>query len=444
MSQTNQPYPSTRHAWYMVVLLTIAYVLSFVDRYVLGLLVEPIKADMALTDTQIGLLLGPAFAIFYATMGLPLGWMADRKRRSWIVAFGIAIWSAATAASGLARNFIHLFIARVSVGVGEATLSPCAMSMIADSFPKKKRGRPIAFYSAALSLGAGIASLTSASVLSWAKSVPTIELPLIGTLAPWQFTFIILGLPGLFVSILFFMLKEPTRRHQLTAEGNDGSGFADMLKYVGSRWTVFASFVSLICLMTIVAYSQGWLAAMFKRSWGWEAEKYALINGLSLIVLGPLTVNFAGWLSDRMYRRGHHDAPLLIVICGAFILVPTGIIGPLMPSAVMAFIVLLINTIGIALVSATALTALLNITPGQIRGQTVALYYMVISMAGLFLGPSLVGVLTDYVFGAENLRYSVAAVPLIFGLPVLALTPVTRRLYQREFQQFELSKNEST
>ena len=142
-------YPKPAQAWYIVILLTLAYVLSFVDRYILGLLVELIKADMGLTDWQIGLLLGPAFAIFYATMGLPLGWLADRWRRTWLVGMGVFLWSAATAASGLAKNFWHLFVTRMAVGVGEATLSPCAMSIISDSFPKHKRGRPIAVYTAA-------------------------------------------------------------------------------------------------------------------------------------------------------------------------------------------------------------------------------------------------------------------------------------------------------
>ena len=126
----------------MVIVLTIAYILSFVDRYILGLLIEPIKADLGLTDTQIGYLLGLAFSLFYATMGLPLGYLADRKRRTVLVAAGIAVWSLATAASGLAKNFWHMFIARMTVGAGEATLSPCAMSMISDSFPREKRGPP--------------------------------------------------------------------------------------------------------------------------------------------------------------------------------------------------------------------------------------------------------------------------------------------------------------
>jgi len=150
---------SATSGWITVAFLTIAYLFSFIDRWILGLLIEPIKADLGLTDTQIGLLLGPAFAIFYATMGLPLGWLADRRNRVRIVAVGIGLWSIATAASGLAKSFIHLFIARMSIGVGEATLSPCAMSIISDSFPREKRSRPIAVYTTALSLGAGLASL---------------------------------------------------------------------------------------------------------------------------------------------------------------------------------------------------------------------------------------------------------------------------------------------
>ena len=161
-------YPTSARAWTMVSLLTPAYVVSFVDRYILGLLIDPIKADLGLSDLQMGLLLGPAFGIFYATMGLPLGFLADRSRRTWIVAAGITIWSAATAFSGLAKNFAQMFVARLSVGVGEATLSPCAMSLISDSFPEDRRGKPIAMYSSAISVVSALAALLGAAVLTWA------------------------------------------------------------------------------------------------------------------------------------------------------------------------------------------------------------------------------------------------------------------------------------
>lgn len=426
-----------KYAWYTVVLLTVAYIFSFVDRYILGLLVQPIKDDLGLTDTQIGLLLGPAFALFYTTMGLPLGWLADRARRTWIVGAGIAIWSIATAACGLARNFGQLFLARVSVGIGEATLSPCALSMIADSFPEDRRGKPIAFYSAALTLGAGIASLAGASVLAWSKSVSDIELPLIGQVAPWQFAFIAVGLPGLPLAIMMFSLREPARQDLGDIGSGGKAGLRDALRYINSRRRAYVGFTAIVCIMTVVAYSQGWLPAMFQRTWGWPTEKYALYNGLALLLLGPVCVNLAGWASDRLAAAGRRDAPLLIVITGVLILVPTGVLAPLMPNAWAAFTMLQINTIGIAILSATAPTALLNVTPGQIRGQVVALYLIVISIAGLMLGPTSIGIMNDYVFGEEGIRYSTALVPLLIGVPIMLTIRGTRRRYLQELVELQ-------
>jgi len=414
----------------MVGILTVAHFLSFADLYVLGLMIEPIREDLELSDTQIGLFLGPTFAIFYAMMGLLFGYIADKKRRTWIVAGGILIWSVATAASGLAKNFVHLFVARISVGVGAAALSPCAMSMISDSFPREKRGRPISLYSAAFLLGAGIASLVSAGVLAWAKTVPEVSLPLIGAVAPWQFTFFVVGLPGIFVAAIMFRVREPKRQRKPGLEIKPR--FDVMLKHVFSRWKVYGSFVAFICLMTICAYSQGWNAPMFQRTWGWEAQQYAFVNAIVLLAIGPATVNLAGWMNDKWFAEGRHDAPLKIMIIGALIFVPTGIIAPLMPSPWIAMGIYAINTVGIATTMATGVTGLMNITPAEIRGQTVALYYMAISFAGLFLGPTTVGWMSDNVFSNEQLNYAVAIVPAIYGIPILLLSGFALRAYRGE------------
>ena len=424
-------YPAAGYAWYMVILLTLAYICSFIDRFMLGLLVEPIKADLGFSDTQLGLLLGPAFAIFYATMGLPLGWMADRYRRSWIVAAGIAVWSAATVASGLVKNFFQMFIARMSVGIGEATLSPCAISMISDSFPPDRRAKPIAFYSMAISIGAAIASLFSATVLIWAKSSPETSLPWVGTVAPWQFAFIAVGLPGFILALMFFTLREPRRQERGLTGGLGNASLIDTLKFILQRWRAFASFLTIFCLMTTVAYSQGWSAALFMRTWGWEASTFALVNGIVLLAVGPATVNLAGWWCDRWYAGGTKDAALRIAIIGAFIMVITGIIAPLMPTGEAAMAMFGVNAVGLAMVTATGVTALLNMTPGEIRAQVVAFYYMAISLAGLLLGPTTIGILNDQVFGELGLKYSMALLPFVYGLPVLLLVPVTLRLYTR-------------
>ncbi len=421
-------YPPAGSAWLLVSILTIAYVVSFVDRWILGLLIEPIKADLSLSETQIGLLLGPAFAIFYATMGLPLGYLADKKKRTLIVAAGVAVWSVATVFSGFARNFVQLFIARMTVGVGEATLSPCAMSLISDSFPENRRGKPIALYSSAISLGAGLAALLGAGVLAWVSANEGFQLPLVGELKAWQLTFIIVGVPGLLLSLFFLLVREPRRMDVVS--GQAPSHLGHMLAHVGRHWGTYLSFVITFCFMTIVAYSHGWLAVMFQRTYGWPVEEYAFYTGLTLIVVGPVSVNVAGWLSDRYSQRGVEDAPLRIALVGLVLALPPSILGPLMDNAWVAFGLLAFANVGIAFISATGVTALLKIVPSRIRAQTIALYYMAISLSGLMLGPTLVGVLNDAAFGAEGVRYSIALLPALFGLPVVLLIPVILGRYR--------------
>jgi len=133
-------YPSPVYSWYVVVVLTVAYMFSFLDRQILALLIEPIRQDLEITDFQISLLLGLAFGIFYTALGIPIGRLADRRSRRGIIAVGVTIWCLMTAACGLARNFSQLFLARIGVGVGEATLNPSAYSLISDYFPRQRRG----------------------------------------------------------------------------------------------------------------------------------------------------------------------------------------------------------------------------------------------------------------------------------------------------------------
>lgn len=401
----------------MVALLTLAYLLSYIDRSVLGLLVQPIKADLGLSDAQIGWLLGPAFAIFYATVGLPLGWLVDHKPRTRLIALGVTVWSAATAACGMATGFLQLFLARMTVGVGEAVLSPAAFSIIGDSFPVERRARPIAIYSMAITLGAGIASLIGAAVLTWAKSSPEITLPVLGTIAPWQATFLAVGLPGFAVAIVFLLVREPRRQPVVGVADNS---FREVLRYVVDHRREYLLIIGIVAAMVIVAYSQGFLAAAFERRWGWPPEYYARLNGIVSLVVGPAVYLATGTLCDRLLRAGDSDAPLKIMSVSLIVLVPSGSVAMLMPSAWLAFAVLTVATGAIGAISAVGVTALLQRTPPAIRGQVVALYYMAISLAGLLLGPTTVGFLSTHVLGEERLHLAIGAIPLIYGtLPAL-------------------------
>ena len=429
-------YPPARAAWFLVAMLTLAYVFSFVDRYILGLLIEPIKADLGLTDEQIGLILGPAFGLIYAFSGLFIGWFVDNWRRTWIVGIGMAVWSAATAVSGLAANFWQLFFARMTIGAGESVLSPAAFSMIADSFPEESRGKPIAFYTAALTLGAGIASLIGGGVLLWAKTTDGLTVPLLGLLAPWQLVFMTVGLPGLLLAVYFFFVKEPERRPNVGGDAAlQGASIFKAWGYVAKNGATYFTFVSLVMVMTIIAYSQGYLPSTFERTWGWEREQYAFVNGVALLVIGPANVMLMGYLSDRWMQAGVRDAPFRLLVIGFLIMVPTGAAAMFMPTGVLAYAVLCINTVGIGMVSAVGVTALLLITPAQIRGQVLALYYMTISLSGLFLGPTTVGSLSTRVFGEDNLNFAVAAVPVIYGVIPMLLIPIAWRLYRKQMER---------
>ncbi len=425
---TDADYPKPAYAWTLVAMLTLAYVSSFIDRYILGLLIDPIKESTGASDTQMGFLMS-AFTWTYALIALPLGFLVDRKSRTKLVAIGVFLWSIATIWTGTAKSFLQLFLARMSVGVGEAVLSPAAFSMIGDSFPKERRGLPIAVYSMALVVGAAIANLLSGGVLKWADTVGEVSLPFVGALETWQFIFIIVGLPGLVIAAVFLLIKEPPR---IESSPREGAKMSDAFVFIGKKAPAFFTFVSIFMCMVAVAYGQGFNASLFKRTFGWDQANYAIWNGLSILAISPIVYITFGKLSDRWVSAGRRDAPLLIAIIGLFIMVPSAVIAPMMPTGVLCFAVFCITTVGIGMVSVSGVNALLAIVPGDIRGVVVAAYYFFISFIGGALSPPLIGWVNDAFFAGEGLQYAMSIYPIVFGLPVMILVPWTLKLYRRE------------
>ena len=233
---------SNAYAWYVVLLCMLAYIFSFIDRQILALMIEPIKADLNLSDTQFSLLHGLAFSLFYAFMGLPLAYLADRFSRPKIIAVGIVFWSIATALCGLSKSFIQLFFSRMGVGVGEATLSPAAYSMFSDMFSKDKLGRAVAVYSSGSFVGGGIAFLVGGYVIGLLKNMSLIEVPLLGAIKAWQMAFILVGLPGVFIGLLFILtVRDPQRKGQrLDAQGHvEKTSMKKAFKFIKKHRTTF-------------------------------------------------------------------------------------------------------------------------------------------------------------------------------------------------------------
>jgi MFS family permease len=433
------PYPNPTYAWYVVTLLLLSYIVSWLDRQILSYLIGPIKGSFELNDTQIGLLLGPAFAIFYITLGIPLGWLADRKSRRSMIGWGIALWSFMTAISAYARNFSQLFLARIGVGVGEAVLTPAALSLINDYFPKDKRGRAVSLYMSGISMGTAIGSILGGWIVAQVMKTPEVTLPVFGTMEGWRATFIIVGLPGLILALLMLTVKEPYRRDRAALSAGQPS-LVDALKYYWDHRGAFGCLWFGQTGMTVIGYSQFFNAELFRRTWGWGMAEIGLALGIMFLIFGPGGANFGGWLADRFTKQGDKGGPMRAVLIANSILIPFSIFYPLMPTPWLALAMLALSTFGGAMASACGATATTLLAPNQVRAQAVAVYWVIINFAGLFLGPPLVGLITDRVFGNEAaLKYGLAAVPALMAVPVFLLLTRGLKNYRAEMAALDRS-----
>ncbi|MEJ2245852.1 MAG: MFS transporter, partial [Acidobacteriota bacterium] len=231
-------YPKTGYAWYVVVILYLCYTFSFVDRAIITYLVEPIKADLLINDTYFSLLSGLSFVAFYAFMGIPVGRLADAKSRRNLLLVGVALWSTMTILCGQASTFWQLFFTRMGVGVGEACLVPCAYSLITDYFPRERRSLPLTVFSGGIMLGAGVANVCGGMVAQYAQSGGPREIILFGLVQPWQLSFILVGLPGIFFIAAIATIREPARHEQ-----KDKPDSAAMFRYLGRHWATFSSLI---------------------------------------------------------------------------------------------------------------------------------------------------------------------------------------------------------
>ena len=438
-------FPSPRYAGYVVTLLTLAYIVSFLDRQVLNLLVEPIKADLHISDTEISLLMGLAFGIFYTLMGIPIGRLVDRYSRRSIIAIGITLWCVMTAGCGLAKNFGQLFIARIGVGIGEASLTPSALSLISDYFPKEKRGRAISFYNMGISLGAGTAMILGGMVINFVQTAPPLVLPIVGQLFAWQSVFIVVGLPGIVIALLMVTVKEPVRRELLAIDGATDPTGSQVLslrfvaRYLFSRWKTYLTLFLGMSIVTIIGYAYfSWIPTMFIRVYGWSIKDVGLAYGIILLIFGPIGVNLGGWLADRLYKRGAKDGHMRATFIGALVTVPSATLAPLMPSPELAVLMLIPASIGPAMTTATGAASLMMITPNQMRGQFSAIYLFVINILGLTIGPTAVALVTDFVFRDESaLNKSIALVSLIAGVIALVFLSINRVHYLASVRESE-------
>lgn len=437
-------YPSTARAWTTVFLLMVALILAFVDRQVISLLVGPIRKDLAITDTQISLLMGMAFALFYTVAGIPLGRLADSRSRKGVIGLGIFAWSLMTAFCGLAHQFWHILVARVGVAVGEASLTPAAYSLMADSFPPAKRGTAFAVYQMGIFLGSGLAFLLGGLIITFASADSLIVVPGIGEVPPWRFIFLSLGVLGLLFCLTLFALKEPTRL-------GESAGVTLPLREVGAYFSKISRTLSFHNLgFAFIAFAtygaQAWMPTFLMRTHGLSPAEVGIYYGVIVLVCGPVGVICGGRVADFLNGRGMQDSYIRVSLVAVLCALPFNAMY-LVDDVRLVWLLFGGSIFFIAVPFGLAPAALQEIMPNPMRGQASALYVFSTNIIGLGLGPTAVALMTDYFFASDlSLRYSliwVASLSACLGVCLLAACLRPFRIAKAalsEWSRFSLAK----
>ena len=407
---------NSRYGWYVVFVLILAYTFSYVDRTILTLMVDPIRASLGISDVQLSLLHGLAFAVFYTLMGVPIGQLVDRRKRTTIIAVGIMVWSVMTAFCGLARTFWQMFAARIGVGIGEAALSPAAYSLLADWFKGKQLVRALSFYQGAIYMGGGLATMTGGALIAL---VPATTTPLTGPLEPWQVVFMIVGMPGILVGLLVLTLREPER---LGVTDANHATFGEVLAFMKLHGRAYGGLILGLCFASLMWNGvAAWIPSHFIRTFGWSPAEVGLRYGSVLMVAGTTGILSGGWIAGVMRERGRMDSNLLLIILSALLALPFGIAAPLMPTADSSLAVFALYLFSGAMPYGGAAAAFQEITPSRMRGQISAIYLFWLNLAGIGLGPTLVAALSQNMFGGDLGISRAMAANVAFAAPLSAL-----------------------
>jgi MFS family permease len=391
-------YPGAGVAGFTLALLLVAYIVSVVDRQILTLMVDPIKADLGVSDFQIGLLQGIAFAALFCTAGIPLGRLADKVRRKYIIVAGVFFWSLATMACGLATSFTGLLAARMCVGIGEAALNPAALSMISDSFPRERLARAISIFAMGALIGGGMGFLVGGSVLEFMTN-----LNIGGDFAPWQLAFFAVGAPGLLLAAILMFIPEPTRKDVLrSADGEaiEKVPFRQALAYLWGRRRLYAPIYIGVTMLAMIHYSGiAWAPTLLIRNHGFSPAQVGLALGLIHLTCGVIGAYSGARLVERLSRSGRPEAhvkAILIVVC--LLAVPC-LIAPILPTATGMLTLWVVMQLCLGAYFGVGMTALQVMTPNQMRGLNTAIFMLSVNLVGLGVGVAVVGALIDFVYG---------------------------------------------
>lgn len=419
------PWPSPGKAWYGVGFFALTLLVLFANGGITNLLIQSIKTDLHLTDTQVSLIIGFAAAALNACFSLPVSRLVDIVSRRLIIGVGLLTASVTSALSGIAHGFGQLFIVRMLAGLGGSGNATATYSMLADFFPPAKLPKALSVMQIGFVYG-GAASLLLGGMLIAAVSQMHVSLPYIGSLHTWQVIFLIMAIPDLLLCILMLTtVHEPARRG---VRAKDATGarpkvvpVREVFGFLNQNRKAFGPMFGALAANSLAMGTGAWAAPFYQRTYGWGPAQYGIIQGLILVIISPIGLLAGGLLAEKLAKKGYDDANLRVVFLCTLLHIPFAILFPLMPTPQLALALSALNTTILVAGAGPQNAALQVIVPNEMRGQVTALFLFSFTMIGIGIAPTVVALLTDYVFGAESqLRYSMVSMHALLG-PLAAL-----------------------
>lgn len=433
--EAEEAWPSRGRAWYTIWLIAFVTLLSNIDRSIINLLVEPMKRDLVLTDTQVSLIIGMAFSLFYLLTGFPMSRVSDVRSRKWVLAGGLIAWSAATAACGFARTFTQMFIARGVVGAAESLPGPASMSMISDLVPREKLPRAFAIYQLGIGFGQNAALIIGGLLLAFFAGIDRVVLPIAGEMAPWEMVFFCCGVPGLLVAVLWIVtVKDPVRRgrkHKGTVP------FKEVVRYLRAHRSLYLPMFASVAIGAIeIMGASAWRPAMFERTYGWTPAFIGPLYGTTQILLMPVSLIAGTLLAEHLLKRNDPRAMLRVSVIASSLSLPLIVVAPLMPNPWACFALMIIGMMMHGMAAPALNSAIQFVTPNEFRAQVSSLYLYTVSVVGTWCGPLIIGLISDFVLkDPAMLRYAMSGFALVLGPFAIACMWLAMNAYGRVMEE---------
>ena len=412
-------------AWSSAIIIFLVAGIAMADRLAISMLIGPIKSEFGIGDFEASLLVGAAFASFYIIALLPIGWAADRYPRKLVLFVCLAVWTIASIACGFAPGFLALFFFRMLVGAGEAGLGPAGYGIIGTNFPRKDLAKPIALYNMGFASGAALGVAMAGAILSAGANGAFQNLPILGDMSPWRVAFILIGLPGFLALLLIPLLYDPKSKAPINKQP-----LQPVLPYLKNNpqlWLLY--FIAAPCAAVGFLTITSWAPELLQRRYEVSPIRAGAAFGGAMLTAGLVAPVIYSAIVDALFKRGMKDSTIRVGLIPLVLSLPLTYGAMTAPTEAVFMTYLLALLIALGMLGPMGFTLLQQLTPESLRSRLTSILILIVTIAGLGIGTSFVGWLSEFVFGEDNLHIAILVTVLLFhSIAIAVYLPLRSRV----------------